>query len=413
MKPDNTARAASRIALQGRTVASAGARPAKRPAAVAGTAGRPARRWTVNGDFLTLQPNGVARYAREVTLALDRLCAEGHPLAADLDLRLVAPRPGGIALDAIPMEVVPEFRRPRLPQFWVQAQLPRHVAGGLLSLCNLAPLAVRRQIVCIHDLQTRTAPESYGRLFRLLHDFMLPRLGRRAARITTVSGFSRDQIVRFGVAPAEKVRVAYNGSDHAARWNAAAAVLPEPRRPYVLCLGRNEAHKNIGLMVRLAPLLDGLGLDLWIAGAVDREILLPDGGELGPNVRLLGRIGDDELGQALSGALCFLFPSRTEGFGLPMVEAMTRGCPVVASTASCLREVGGDAALYGDPDDPAAWCAEVKKLASSPAFRAERVAAGYKRAADFTWRRTAIGYLELMREIDDEADRGGARGRSA
>ena len=180
---------------------------------------------------------------------------------------------------------------------------------------------------------------------------------------------------------------------------------------YVLCLGRNEAHKNIGLMVRLAPLLDDLGLDLWIAGTVDRDVLLRDG-DLAPNVRLLGRIGDDALGRALSGALCFLFPSRTEGFGLPMVEAMTRGCPVVASTASCLREVGADAALYGDPDDPAAWCAEVRRLASSPAFRAERVAAGYERAADFTWRRTAIGYLELMREIDDEADRSGARGRS-
>src|SRR5690606_12234940 len=127
------------------------------------------RQWTINGDFVALQPMRVARYAREVTLALDRLVAEGHPLARDLDLTVVVPAPAreSLPLRATEVEVVPEFRRPRLPQLWVQLQLPGHVRGGLLSFCNLAPVAVSRQIVCIHDLQTRLVPESYGRFFRL------------------------------------------------------------------------------------------------------------------------------------------------------------------------------------------------------------------------------------------------------
>src|SRR5690606_33139011 len=126
--------------------------------------------WLINGDFFTLKPTGVARYAFEVTRALDTLIAEGHPLTREIELTVLAPRPvpPGI-LTCIPIRVVPEFRKPRLPQFWVQAQLPRVVQGGLLSFCNLAPVLVSRHIVCIHDLHTWIMPESYGLLFRLAH----------------------------------------------------------------------------------------------------------------------------------------------------------------------------------------------------------------------------------------------------
>ena len=374
---------------------------------------RARRRWAINGDFLLLRPTGVARYAREVTKALDALHAEGHPLVDDLDLQLIAPRAGGIVLDAIEMIVLPEFRHPRVPQLWVQAQLPRHVRGGLVSFCNLAPLALRKQIACIHDLQTRTAPESYGRLFRLMHHVMLPLLCRRAARITTVSEFSKGQLIQFGVAPAGTVRIACNGSDHVNGWNAARSTLSDVGRPFALCLGRNQPHKNVGLMVRLAPLLDSFGLDLWIAGAVDREVLERDGQILGPNVRLLGRISDDDFKKALSEAVCFLFPSRSEGFGLPAVEAMAAGCPVVSSTAACLREVCGNAALYGDPDDVEGWASEVLRLKTTPSLRDSLVSAGREQAARFTWRQTAMRYLELMREVDDEEAGHGVRGRAA
>ena len=120
------------------------------------------RRWTINGDFVALAPTGVARYATEVTAALDRLVEEGHPLTRGLHLDVVAPRPwtGSGAPKALAVRVVPEFARPRLPQFWVQAQLPRHVPGGLVSFCNLAPVMPRRHIVCIHDLHTRLSPRS-------------------------------------------------------------------------------------------------------------------------------------------------------------------------------------------------------------------------------------------------------------
>ena len=356
------------------------------------------REWTVNGDFTALRPTGVARYAREVTLALDALIAQGHPLAEGLRVRLVVPRrPEGLPLRAIAVEVVPEFRSPRLPQFWVQLQLPRHVRGGLISLCNLAPVRVRRHIVCIHDLHTRMAPASYGRLFRLAHRLVLPALGRRTAAITTVSAFSREQLVQAGIAPADAIAIAPNGADHTARWNARRARAAMPgRRPFVLGLGQRQAYKNMALLARLAPALDTLGLDLYLAGDVD-----PAAFQGAPaSLHLLGRVDDDRLAQLFTRALCFAFPSRLEGFGLPVVEAMACGCAVIAADATALPEVCGAAALLAPPDDDAAWLAAVCRLRDEPALRAHLISAGLARAAGFSWRRSAETYLQLMARID-------------
>jgi glycosyltransferase involved in cell wall biosynthesis len=357
------------------------------------------RRWAINGDFLTLRRNGVARYAREVTRELDVLLDEGHPLARDLYLSLIAPMEPDERLKCIPTTIVKEFKYPRLPQFWVQMQLPFFVQGGLLSFCNLAPVACRRHIACIHDLHTRFMPESYSAPFRLAHRVILPLVGHRAARITTVSGLSKEHLAQFGVAPKNKIVVAYNGSDHAKRWNSARSALTRATtRPFALCFGRPEKYKNTELLVRLAPLLDQIGVDLWVVGD-----LAPSGFDSQPNVHILGRISDDDLAMALSQAACFLFPSRIEGFGLPAVEAMTHGCPVVASTAPCLPEICADAALYADPDDVDSWLAAVTRIRDDASLRRQIVEQGFARAERYSWRAVAERYLSLMAEVDASA----------
>ena len=362
------------------------------------------RRWTINGDFTLLRRNGIARYAREVTMALDALISEGHPLSHDLEIDLVVPRPlaESLPLKAIPVRIIPEFNTPRLPQFWVQAQLPWHVPGGLISFCNLAPVVLRRQIACIHDMHTRLMPSSYARAFRWAHRVVLPLLGKRAARITTVSQLSREHLVQFGIAREENIVVTYNGSDHAKRWDAARSTLAVNRaRPYVLCLGRgDQEYKNMGLLAELAPLLDEMGLDLWMPGDVDETTILRHVPEMPSNIILLGRISDDDFKKALEGAICFLFPSRIEGFGLPAVEAMASGCPVVVSTSPCLPEICGDSALYADPDDVWSWLENVRQLAVDPDLRKRMVEKGHARASSYSWRWIAWSYLELMIQVD-------------
>lgn len=360
------------------------------------------RAWALNGDFITLRPTGVARYAREVTLAMDRLLSEGHGAAEGLDLRLIAPRePRDLPLSHIKLRVVPEFDRPRLPQYWVQSQLPRAVEGGLVSFCNLAPVGLRRHIACIHDAHTFIRPESYGRGFRLAHRIILPLLGKRARFITTVSELSRDHLIRYGIAPESKIVVAYNGADHALAWDASRSRLVLGQRPYVLCLAQPQRYKNFELILRIAPALNAMGLDIYAAGDM-READLPLGDEERPaNLHLLGRVGDDDLAKLLGGAVAFLFPSRSEGFGLPAVEAMMHGAPIVASTSPCLPEVCGEAALYADPDSPDAWIEAVQRLQLSETARARAIENGRQQAARFTWRAIAETYLALMLRVDE------------
>lgn len=358
------------------------------------------REWTINGDFVSLSPNGVARYAREVTCALDALMAEQHPLTANLDLELLVPRALSLPdLKKIKVRLLPEFSRPRLPQYWVQLQLPRQVRGGLLSFCNLAPVLKRKQIVCIHDLHTWLVPESYSLLFRWMHRVVLPIVGRRSCLITTVSEFSRKHLTDFRVAPAEKIVVTYNGSDHVRRWReGSTGVESRSGRPFVVCFGQKQKYKNTGLVLQIAKALDEIGVDIWIVG------------DLGPddfrrranskNVRVLGRLPDADLAQVISSALCLLFPSRIEGFGLPVVEAMALGCPVIASSAPCLPEICGNAAMLIDPDDEAGWIAGVRELKNDPELRERMIRDGYEKASLYSWRKIALLYLEMMAEID-------------
>ncbi|MGU3496014.1 glycosyltransferase family 4 protein [Xanthobacteraceae bacterium A53D] len=362
-------------------------------------------RWTINGDFLGLQPTGVARYAREVTLALDDLVSARHPLTRGLDLTVVAPcePPPDFALESIALRVVPEFRTPRLPQVWVQLQLPFHVDGGLLSFCNLAPLAARKQILCIHDLQTLLTPESYSLGFRLAHRLLLPLLARRAGAITTVSCTSAEHIAQFGLAPAGKVTITHNGSDHALRWRPEQAKVRFPQeRPFVLAIARDQAHKNMELLLALAAPLDALGIDLCLAGA-DGPGLLARHGPVPANVHVLGRIGDDDLAAGLSQALAFLLPSRTEGFGLPAIEAMVWDCPVIAADAPALPQICGDAADYAGPDALNDWIAAIERLGHDGDHRKRLIAAGHARARLFRWPLIAEQYLRLMAQLDGTA----------
>lgn len=362
------------------------------------------RTWTINGDFLALRPNGVVRYAEEVTRALDALVTERHPSTAGLRLQIVAPcQPAApLSFRSIPIRIVREWKKPRIPQFWVQGQLPWYVSGGLLSFCNLGPVMARRQIICMHDIQTRLVKQSYGWGFRLVHRLLMPLLGRSCYAVTTVSKFSERHLRSFGVVPEDKLLVTYNGHEHAVRWDPYRSTLPlDGKRPFVLALGRGEKHKNRNLLREIAHPLDRMGLDLFVAGDVDPRVLMRDGEtDLPSNLRLLGRISDDDLAKALDHALCFLFPSLMEGFGLPGLEAMARGCPVIVSDAACLPEIYGDAALYAPPQDLSAWADQVGRLAGDPRLRQAMCEKGRARAELYSWRAIAEQYLDVMARAD-------------
>jgi glycosyltransferase involved in cell wall biosynthesis len=362
---------------------------------------RATRRWSINGRFLTRNPTGVDRYVWEIAKAMDRLIGQSHPLANGLSLDILC---SGQDMDFSPFVNLPLRSLPKAPGYvWEQVVLPRYLRGGLLSLCNIGPLAVRKQIVCIHDVNTRIVPESYSFPFRAAYRLLQPPLGRRAACIATVSDFSRDTIARFGIAPADNIAMIPDGHEHVLEWNADLSTLntAELPRPFVLMVGSKAAHKNAAIIYSIAGDLRARGINVVVAGGEDANVYAGMGANgLPANVRHLGRVNDDDLAFLYRNALCLAFPSRSEGFGLPVLEAMALGCPVVSSDAASLPEVCGEAALYAPTNNASAWLEAISRIATKPGHRQLLVEAGRTRSQAFSWQAGAENYLKLMLALD-------------
>jgi glycosyltransferase involved in cell wall biosynthesis len=208
-------------------------------------------------------------------------------------------------------------------------------------------------------------------------------------------------LVKYGVCRREKLFIAPNGHEHALRWDAGRAQIPllnALKRPYVLLLGSSAKHKNIDVILEQAQGLDEAGIDIVVVGAASSIFSASTSDFQRSNIHQAGYAGDDDLAALYEGALCLVFPSNTEGFGIPPLEAMARGCPVISSNAASLVEVGGDAVAYVDPDGGGGWREAIIGLSGNEALRATMAEAGRKRAALFSWKRSAQLYLdEILR----------------
>jgi glycosyltransferase involved in cell wall biosynthesis len=360
-----------------------------------------ARYWSINGRFLTQPLTGVQRYACEIVQALDALLAADHPLARMLEIELLVPKG---QTNELPLRHI----RTRIVtgaggHLWEQLMLPQNVSGGLISLCNTGPIVLSKHIVCIHDLHTRLYPASYSLPFRTLYGALLPTLGRTANGVATVSRFSAGQLINYGIGSAEKVRVIPNGHEHVLRWRPrhSQKTRSAAGSNTVVLAGSLAPHKNIRLVLGMADKLAAAGLKIAVAGISDARVF--NAGEASPaadNIIWLGRLSDDELAALLMDSFCLAFPSFTEGFGLPPLEAMTLGCPVIATDRASLPEICEGAALFASPTDGEAWFQQFVRLRGSESLRAQLVAKGRARAKLFSWSKSAELYLELMARAD-------------
>jgi glycosyltransferase involved in cell wall biosynthesis len=308
--------------------------------------------------------------------------------ARELAGRLPALRPGAYAVLA---------PRPRLVHraghAWEQLALPvraaRMGAGALLCPANLAPVAGRRTVLVLHDAAALRHPGWYSPAYAAWQRALLPGLARRAARVVTVSAFSRDELGELLGLPAERVDVIPGGVDPRFHPGAdaagARAALGLTGRPYVLCVASHTARKNLSALVPAARALAGDGVDVVVAGG-HRPQFAREADLRG--LRLLGHVDDALLPGLYAGAEAFVLPSLYEGFGLPVLEAMAAGTPVVAADAGALPEACGGAARLVAPE-AGAVAAALGDLLRDAAERERLRVAGLARARGFTWERTA------------------------
>jgi glycosyltransferase involved in cell wall biosynthesis len=353
---------------------------------------------TVNARTVAVDANPATRPASTGTEVYAREVARRLPSAApDLRFVLYASRPGDVA--GLDLTVLPG-RRP-----WSQGRLCRELWHRRPDLffapSHVVPfLAPGRALTVVHDLAFERHPDAY-RSSTLAYLRLTTRWAeRRCPLLLTVSQATADDLARLhGVSPA-RLRVVPLGGGEAPACQPAPEAARERLaqlgvdRPFVLHVGRVEPRKNqvtaLEAVERLPDLL------LVSAGSV------VDAGmgarlQASPRCRSLGRLPDADVEALYAGAEALVFPSLYEGFGLPVLEAMRRGLPVVTAAVSSLPEVGGDAVVYvDDPRDAAALAGAIER-ALADRDRLRRL--GPERAARFTWDRTAAGVADVMREL--------------
>jgi len=266
---------------------------------------------------------------------------------------------------------------------WEQLVLP--TLPGQLVYCPamLGPLRSKRNVVCIYDAASVRHPEWYTGGFAAYQRRILPALARRARLVITASEFGRGEVIELLGADPDRTEVVPLGVSDAFRPDADAAGARAAfglERPYVLTVGSLIARKNLDALASAAEALRGEGIDL--VGAGSGRGYMRSGRS---PVRELGYVDQQRLPGLYAGAAAFILPSLYEGFGLPVLEAMASGVPVVASNRGALPEVCGNAALLVDPTDPAALSEAVLAAVGDCDLRE----AGLARARSFTWERTA------------------------
>ncbi|HVY13416.1 MAG TPA: glycosyltransferase family 1 protein [Alphaproteobacteria bacterium] len=297
---------------------------------------------------------------------------------------------------------------------WEQAALPCLLNGSLLwSPANTGPLVVQRQVVTLHDTAFLDHPEFFTPAFAGLYRTITFPLLKRALHVTTVSEFSKRQIVHHYRIPPEKITVAPLAAG--ARFKpqppeiiaALRAKLGLPGRYFMAQAACANRRKNLaGILKAWARALPDLSEDLFLVICGDAEPS-PVFGKAEtlpwpPRARKLEFVEENDLPAIMSGAGGFIFPSLYEGFGLPVLEAMACGTPVICSNATSLPEVAGDDALFVDPYSVDDIARALITLARVPDLDKRFSEAGLRRASKFSWDKTAA---TIRAVLDDYAAR--------
>lgn len=350
----------------------------------------------LNGRFLNQRVTGVQRYARETLLGLDQLLADGAGDFARWTLLV----PAGV--QAPPLQRIRVEPLGRLQgHAWEQTELGWRARKGLLfSFAFSGPVWLKHQVVTVHDAAVFRMPGAYHWRFRLWYRTMVSRIVRRAPRTVAVSRFSAGEAQACFGAPAARLRVATEGWQHLERVVADDSVLDRHGlrgRPFALAVSSPTPNKNSAAIAKALALLGADAPCVALAGSSDPAVFRAAAGAAAGVVQM-GFVSDGELKALYQHAHCFVMPSFYEGFGIPPLEAMACGCPVIASTADALREVCGDAALYFDPHQPAELAQQLRRLFADAALAKDMSQRSLVRASAYSWAESARLNLAVVRE---------------
>jgi glycosyltransferase involved in cell wall biosynthesis len=350
----------------------------------------------INLSFLIAQKTGISTYAANI-----------FPYLKSLDPTLLAAFPvPGFCQYPIPGNLTPaQGKRGHLARLlWTQVQLPQIYqalqANLIFSPIPEAPIGSRcRSVVMVHDFIPLRFPQRWSPLTPY-HRHYIPQVVRQAQHVICNSVATAEDVVRFCHVPAHKVTpimLAYDAEQF--------RPLNLPTRNYFLYLGRLDPYKNVQRLISaFATLPNGNDYELWLSGPPDPRYLpalLAQAEHLGirDRLKILGYVADTDLPKLINQAIALVFPSLWEGFGLPVLEAMACGTPVISSNLSALPEVTGDAAILVNPYDIGEIAAAMHSLASDSSLRTALRTAGLQRASQFSWAQTGQATAAVLQRF--------------
>lgn len=354
-----------------------------------------------DGSSLQSPAGGVRRYASELLEALIRVNPSHKIVVFGAPAEATLP-------DPIQRRHVQRIVPSNLG--WSVADLPRVVRREPLDIFHApaytAPLrGVHPLVLTIHDVSYERRPEWYPYRRDSLRRWFYRQSARTADLILTDSEFSRDEISAAYDLELDQVRVVPLGVGPPFGGLAVHRLPPDITEPYVLHVGDLHPRRNLHLLVRALARLESLSpnraVPMLVLAGVDRgERAKLEEEALRTHLRIhfVGVVDDRTLATLYTGAAAFVYPSRYEGFGLPLLEAMACGAPVLAARAGAIPEVVGDAGVLVDPDDEAGMAAVIRRLIDDVAFSRQLRDAGRRRAKDYTWDRTAVLTTEAYRD---------------
>ena len=346
---------------------------------------------------------GIGTYTRELLAALQRLdCPVTVLHAGCSDEKDVFCLPGARLLPGLLT----------LGQIEIAIQARRHHLQLVHDPTGSAPLylTAARRVVTIHDVIPYVYPETSTRLDWLIYHTWLPMAVRRMHAIITVSQASKQDIMRYLSVPREKIMVIPEAAGAHYRPLSQEIIQPALLRygvtfPYILYVGSLESRKNLPRLLQAYAQLREWSQQwrLVIVGARRWKYtpIFDTVQELGlqSHVHFTGYVEEEDLPALYNGADLFVFPSLYEGFGLPVLEAMACGTPVITSNTSSLPEVAGDAALLVDPYDVDAIAGAMRQVLESPTLAAEMREKGLAQASRFSWERTARETVAVYKQV--------------
>lgn len=378
----------------------------------------------LNVDALNPPLTGIGHYTLRLARGL-----RSHPAVGELryfagwrwvpdpEAAAAATRPIAAARRWIPFKPVAALVYGRLQQSLFQRQA-RSLHGFLIHAPNyILPPWAGPSVATLHDLSHLHYPQHHPReRIRYLERYLPPTL-ERADRLITVSEFVRREIHQYLGVPLSRIVTVYNGVDAAFRPRSTPEIAPVLARyglypgSYLLSVATLEPRKNLARLaqahhhlpagLRSAKPLVLIGASGWLTEELEQHLTpLERTGQ----VRRLGYVAQEDLPLLYAGAFAFAYPSLYEGFGLPVLEAMTCGVPVLTSDRSSLPEVAGDAALLVNPDDVDAITAGLEKLLTDADWRSSAVEKGLQQARRFSWERCVEETVAVYRQASADAN---------